>query len=155
MRTLSRRFVLASSLAVMAGGALAQPMGRGPGMMGRGPRMWHGFADAPAYLDGIKTELGITETQGDAWKTYADAVTAAATQMQALHRTMWEAMGTATWEERRDMMNRAFQARQQAFETVHQAAEKLLPSLTEVQRAKAQYILPGLARRGPRWRRRP
>jgi hypothetical protein len=56
-------------------------------------------------------------------------------------------MGTGTWEERRDMMNRMFEAREQAFDTVHGAAEKLLPSLDASQRAMAATRLPGLADR--------
>ena len=104
------------------------------------------FGGHAAYLAGIKTELGITAAQEDAWKTYAEFVNGTATQMQALHQSMWEAMNTATWEERRDMMNRAFQARQQAFQTVHDAALALLPSLSERQKGKADIILPGLAR---------
>lgn len=163
MRILSRR-LLVGGLGLLSGGAMAQPMGpggpgagtgpggpRGPGMMGRGGMGRH-FGDQAAYLDGVKAELRITEAQGPAWKTYADAVTAAGAQMQALHQSMWDSMGTATWEERRDMMNRAFQARQQAFQTVHDAALALLPSLTDLQKGKAEYILPGLARRG--WRHR-
>ena len=126
-------------------------MGGRPGMMGSGPGMMGRFGDSAAYLDGVKGELGITEAQGAAWKAYADTVSTAATQMQAMHASMWDAMGTATWEERRDMMNRAFQARQQAFQAVHDAAQALLPLLTDLQKGKAEYILPGLARR--RWRR--
>lgn len=174
MRTLSRRLLLVGGLGLLSGGAFAQPMGpggpgpgpgpgpvpggpRGPGMMGPGGMMGRGgmgrhFGDQAAYLDGVKAELRITEAQGPAWKTYADAVTAAGAQMQALHQSMWDSMGTATWEERRDMMNRAFQARQQAFQSVHDAAQALLPSLSELQKGKAEYILPGLARRG--WRHR-
>jgi len=77
-------------------------------------------------------------------------------QMQELHQTMFDAMATASWEERRDMMNRTFQARQQAFESVHGAADKLMTVLTSAQQTKARRILPGLAfgrgmmgRRGP------
>jgi len=171
MQTMSRRFMLAAGLSVLAGvavadHAVAQPMGPGPGgpgpgprgprgpggMMGHGPGMMGRLGDPAAYLDGVKAELRITEAQNVAWATYSDAVIGAATQMQAMHQSMWEAMGTATWEERRDMMNRAFQARQQAFQMVHDAAQALLPSLTDLQKGKAEYILPGLARRG--WRRR-
>lgn len=126
------------------------PGGMGPGGMGggMGGGMMGRFGDPATYLAGIKAELRITEAQEAAWKTYAEAVSGAAGQMQAMHQTMWEAMGTATWEERRDMMNRAFQARQQAFQIVHDAAQALLPSLTDYQKGKAEYILPGLARRG-------
>ena len=161
MRGFTRRMMITTSLGALAGVAMAQPMGVGPGgagpsgvgMMspGSGMMMRRGaappnFGDRAAYMAGIKAELGITAAQEDAWKTYAEFVNGTATQMQALHQSMWEAMNTATWEERRDMMNRAFQARQQAFQTVHDAALALLSSLSERQKGKAEIILPGLAR---------
>ncbi len=159
MRELTRRFLAAAGLGTVAVAAVAQPMGPGMmgggrGMMGGGPGMMgrgmgpQSFADAGAYLDGVKAQLGITEAQAGAWKTYADAVVGAWSQMQTLHQSMWESMPTATWEERRDMMNRAFQARQQAFQSVHDAALALMPVLSERQQGRAEVILPGLARRG-------
>ena len=46
-------------------------------------------------------------------------------------------------------MNQMFQARQQASDTVHEAATKLMSALDPGQKAKAQSILPGFAfRRG-------
>jgi hypothetical protein len=157
MNELSRRFLLTVSLGAMGAAALAQPgpggpgPGRpgpgGPGMMMRHGPMGPNFTDQATYLASLKSEIGITEAQEAAWKTYTDVVTGTAAQMQALHQSMWEAMGTATWEERRDMMNRAFEARQQAFQTVHDAALALLPALSERQKGKAEVILPGLARR--------
>jgi hypothetical protein len=66
-------------------------------------------------------------------------------QMQSLHQTMFDSMGTASWQERRNMMNQMFQARKQAFDTVHEAANRLLPALDPAQKAKAQTSLPGLA----------
>jgi hypothetical protein len=116
-------------------------MGRGLGM-GR-------MADPSAYLDALKAQLGITAEQATAWDTYAEVVKGQATQMQDVHRTMWDAMPTATWQERRDMMNRMFEARQQGFTAVHEAALKLEPALTAEQRTTAAGILPGLRSRGP------
>jgi hypothetical protein len=69
--------------------------------------------------------------------------------MQGTHQTMYDAMGTANWQERRDMMNRMFQARQESFDTLHTAAEKLLPALTQAQQTKAVRTLPGLVPHGP------
>jgi hypothetical protein len=104
----------------------------------------------------LKTELGITAEQEPAWKEYADTVSGVWEQMQGLHQTMFDAMGTASWQERRDMMNSMFQARQQAFDTVHEAANKLMSVLTPAQKANARRSLPGLGnatgmmgRRGP------
>jgi LTXXQ motif family protein len=104
-----------------------------------------GYSDPAGYLTALKADLGITPAQEPAWKEYADTVTGVVEQMQGVHQTMYEAMGTATWQERRDMMNRMFDARQQGFDTVHAAAEKLMASLDTSQRTKAATRLPGLA----------
>jgi hypothetical protein len=128
----------------MMGGAGGGMMGgRGGGMMGGG--MTAGGWDTDRYLDSLKHRLGITPAQEPAWKDYADTVSGIGQQMQGMHQTMFEAMGTADWDERRTMMNTMFQARQQAFGTVHEAAQKLLPTLSPKQQGQAQEILPGLA----------
>jgi hypothetical protein len=142
--------VLAVALTGVTATVTAQPMmgggpGRGPGMLGGGPGMMGGFGNTASYLASLKVELGISANQEAAWKNYADTVSGVQTQMQGLHQTMFDAMGTATWEERRDIMNRTFQARQQAFDTVHEAASKLMTVLTPSQQTKAQRSLPGLA----------
>ena len=118
-------------------------MGRGPGIMGGGQGMMGGAWNTGSYLDSLKTELGITASEEPAWKEYADTVSGVGEQMQGLHQTMFEAMGTASWQERRDMMNQMFQARQQAFNTVHDAAAKLISALDPTQKTKAQRLLPG------------
>ncbi|MDE2334280.1 MAG: Spy/CpxP family protein refolding chaperone [Rhodospirillales bacterium] len=167
-RRIARRAMLGSVLivAVAAPAAIAQmgygpgrgtmmsrgPGGMGPGMMGGAPmgpgmdgRRW----DVPGYLDALKRRLGITAAQEAAWKEYADTVSGVAEQMQGLHQTMFEAMGTATWHESQQMMNEMFQARQQARSTVHDAATKLLQDLSAEQKTAAEQVLPGLAfRRG-------
>ena len=159
MQTCARRAILAAALAAIGGTALAQP--HGPGMsggpgMGRGPALGR-MVDPSAYLDGLKAQLGITVAQTTAWDAYAEVVKSHAAQMQDLHRTMWESMPTASWQERRDMMNRTFEARQQSFAAVHDAALKLEPTLTAEQRTKAAGTLPGLLSASPmgpgrRWR---
>ncbi|MDR3537162.1 MAG: Spy/CpxP family protein refolding chaperone [Acetobacteraceae bacterium] len=157
MQSYTRRVLFGGMLAAIAGAALAQPPmlhGReGPGMMGPvaggGPAM---MGDPAAYLDGLKAQLAITRQQETAWGAYADAVKASTTQMQAMHQSMWPAMETATWQERRDMMNRALEARQEAYTAVHEAATKLDAVLTPGQRTKAATMLPGLrtpGRMGP------
>lgn len=151
-RLLIAGFVTAA-LAALALPAQAQPMGqRGPGGgMGRHGMM---MSDPASYLDGLKAQLKITTAQEDAWATYAAAVKDHATQMQAAHKTMFEAMGTATWQERRDMMNSMFATRQQAMTAVHDAAGTLAGVLTPKQRSQATGILPGMMGpgmgRGPR-----
>ncbi len=113
-----------------------------------------GFGDPAGYLDALKTNLGITPAQEQAWQGYADTVTGVAAQMQGAHQIMYDAMGTATWQERRDMMNRMFEAREKAFAAVHEAAQILLPSLTPPQRTRAAGMLPGLGGRGGAMTRR-
>jgi hypothetical protein len=155
----SRRLVLIGLALTGAGaaGVAAQPVGpgggmmsgqgrgpMGPGMMGRGGQRQY-YGDVGGYLEGLKAELAIKPDQETAWSAYAEAVQSAARDMQAAHKTMYEAMGTATWEERRNMVNGMLKTRQQSFDTVHAAAEKLLPELTPEQRSKAERRLPGLA----------
>lgn len=145
---IERRLLMAGLLFAGAMPAVAQPMGmgggRGPGMMRQGPMM----ADPAAYLAGLKAKLKITPAQETAWNAYAGAVTTHAEQMKAQHQTMFEAMGTATWPERRKMMDSMFATRQQAMTAVHEAAAKLSEALSPAQRQDAQGILPGLMGRG-------
>ena len=163
-RRMGRRLAVIGVLAA-AGGlpglALAQPAG--PGMMGGGygggrrgmmgggawgpmggPGMGRGVTNMPGYLDALKAQLIITKDQEPAWAEYAETVTGVATQMQGLHQSMATEMPNASWAERRKFMNQMFDARQQAAETVHEAAQKLLPALDPHQRDTAEAILPGL-----------
>jgi hypothetical protein len=55
-------------------------------------------------------------------------------------------MDTASWQERRDMMNRIFQEQPKIFDIVKQTAENLLPTLNALQRAEADQSLPGALR---------
>ena len=120
--------------------------GGGPGMMGGGgPGMMGGYWNTGTYLDALKSQLSITAQEEPAWKEYADTVTGTSQQMQGLHQTMFESMGTASWQERRSMMDQMFKARQQSYGAVHDAATKLLSALDPAQKTKAQSILPGLA----------
>ncbi len=165
-RTIGRRFLLGTTLAAFAGAAaaaVAQPAaGQGPGAMGGagagmmggggtgtmgsgGPGMMGGYWNTGTYLDALKTQLAITPSEEPAWKQYADTISGVGNQMEGLHQTMFESMGTASWQERRNLMNQMFQARQQAFDTVHAAATTLMSALAPAQKAKAQSIVPGLA----------
>lgn len=155
-RIIGRRFLLATTFATLAGGAAvaaAQPAaGPGPGMMGGGGTgmmggrgMMGGYWNTGTFLDGLKTQLAITPHEEPAWKEYADTISGIGEQMQGLHQTMFESMDTASWQERRNLMNQMFQARQQAFGTVQEAATKLMSALDPAQKAKARSILPGCA----------
>jgi len=140
MRNFGRRFMLGTTIAALAGltaGAIAQPatgpgrgpgggpgygmmgggqgmMGGGPGMMGGGGGMMGGSWDTAGYLDSLKSQIKITAKQGPAWNEYADTVSGVGQQMQALHQSVFDSVATASWQERRDMMNRMFQTRQQS-----------------------------------------
>ena len=113
-RAAGRRFLLTTTFAALASAAVvavAQPaVGPGPGMMGAGgPGMMGGGStgmmggswNTGTYLDGLKTQLAITPNEEPAWKEYADTVSGVGEQMQGLHQTMFESMGTASWQERR------------------------------------------------------
>lgn len=148
MVRLTAAVMLTGSVVMGASGlVLAQPM---MGGMMHGPdvgMMRHqdwSYSDPASYLAALKVDLGITTAQEPAWNEYVETVKSVSVQMQGTHQTMYEAMGSASWQERRDMMNRMFETRQQAFNTVHAAAEKLLPSLDAAQQKKAANRLPGL-----------
>lgn len=137
--------------------ALAQPYGPGPGGRmgpGMGPGMGMGrgamaFGNIDDYLASLKTRLAILPAQEAAWAGYAATLKEAATQLQGVHQTMWDAMDTADWQERQGMMNRALESRQAVFDSVRTAAQKLAPALTPTQRDQAAWMLPGLRARGP------
>jgi Spy/CpxP family protein refolding chaperone len=120
-------------------------MGGATGMMGNRPGTMGGAWNTTNYLDDLKTELGITTKQEPAWKVYADTISGVSEQMRAMHQTMLDTAGNGSWRERRDHMNGMFQARQQAFDTEHRAANKLMSVLSPGQKAKARATLPGLA----------
>jgi len=163
--TIGRGFMLSTAIAVFAGVAtvaVGQPAngpgpggpgygmmgggggGPGRGMMGGGGGMMGYAWNTGSYLESLKSQLGITAKQEPAWKDYADTVSGVGERMQGLHQTVFDSMGTASWQERRNMMNQMFQARQQAYDTVHEAADKLLPALSPAQKSIAQNVLPGL-----------
>jgi hypothetical protein len=103
----------------------------GPGMMRgqMGPGTHRGPGSAqfdPARIDTLKTELGITAAQESVWTKYTKAVQDAATSMKAARDNIRE------------------QAQKQ-HETVQTAANELLATLDDTQKAKAQQALPGLA----------
>lgn len=116
--------------------ALAQS--QTPGGPGFGPSFMHGagpggrmaffgpgaggFGDPASHLAAIKTELGITPAQEQAWNGYAKTVQDTAAAMQA--------------------------QQQKAFETVKTAADKMSASLDDAQKNRAAYLLPGSAGHG-------
>jgi len=145
---------------MMGGGMGPGMMHGGPGMMGghgmmgggHGP---HGVAfDPSTHLDALKTTLAITPGQEAAWTEYTKTVEETATSM---HTAVEGTQGGDPHAFFTEMHER----QQKSFDAVKAAADKLLASLDEGQKTKAQEILPGLASHhgpmggsfGPPWMR--
>lgn len=135
--------------------------GMGPGMMmqqmanasgsGMGPGMMTGgtpgaiFAD-PAQIETLKKELGITATQEPAWTKYTKAIQDAATAMKTAREGVDpDAMSKLSSQDRFAFMTKIREQGQKQFETVKTAANELLATFDDTQKAKAQQTLPGLA----------
>jgi len=138
-----------AALAIFVGlasvAAAHDPAGPGRGPIAPNPGAVDSAWNTGSYLAALKSELGITARQEAAWKDYAGATLSAGTEVQDQQSMISAAMRSASWPERRNMMNQMLQARQPAFDTVHQAASRLVPALDPDQQARARSILPGLA----------
>jgi len=122
----------------------------GPGMrgaMGPGMRGDSGFTFLdPARIDTLKTELGITAAQGPAWTKYAKTLQDAATAMKTAREGINpETVSKLNPQDRFASVTKIREQGQKQFETVKTAANELLTTLNDTQKAKAQTILPGLA----------
>ncbi len=123
--------------------------GMGPGMMGHGP-MQGAFGNPATHLASLKTELGITPAQEQAWDTYAKTVEDTATPMRAQHQGFdMTKIHSMSPQDRQTFITQQQEQHQKAFETVKGAAEKLLTALDDTQKTKAKEILPGLRTPGP------
>ena len=120
----------------------------GPGMRGQmGPGM-HGGPGLtqfdPARIDTLKTELGITAAQEPAWTKYAKAVQDAATAMKTTREGVDpNTVSKLSPADRFAFVTKIREQAQKQFETVKTAADELLATLDETQKAKAQTTLPG------------
>lgn len=103
---------------------------------GRGP--FGAAGDPSVHLDTLKTELSITADQEAAWAAYTKVMTDTATSMRA-------AVEGASTADRQALFATMQEQMQTSFDAVKVAAEQLLVSLDETQKAKAEQILPGLA----------
>ena len=123
-------------------------MGQGMhGQMGQGMRGGPGqtFFD-PARIDTLKTELGITAAQEPAWTRYAKAVQDAAATMKTTREGVNpETVSKLTPAERFAFVSKVREQAQKQRETVQTAANELLATLDDTQKAKARETLPGLA----------
>jgi hypothetical protein len=114
---------------------------RGPGFQG-GPRF---AAFDPARIDSLKTELGITAGQEPAWTKYTKTVQDAATAMKTARAEFTTKADKATPQDHFAARTKIREQAQKQFETVKTAADELLATLDDAQKAKAQNTLPGLA----------
>lgn len=120
-------------------------MGQGQHMMGW-PMMggMMGMMSGPV-LEGrlayVKAELGITETQAAAWKSYADAVQGRMTTMLSTHQAMWQTMQSGTAIERMSAHTQAMEAMTESLKALKPATEALYGVLLPDQRRKADLLL--------------
>lgn len=134
---------------------MGQGMGPGMGMMrhgggGMGPGMMHDGAGPigldPARLATLKTELSITAAQEPAWTKYAKTVEDAAAAMKTTRAGINpDTVGKMTPQDRFAFMSKIREQAQKQFAAVRTAAEELLATLDDTQKAKARQTLPGLA----------
>jgi hypothetical protein len=122
----------------------------GPGMRGQtGPGMHGGAGQAqfdPTRIDALKNELGITAAQEPAWDKYAKAVQDASTAMNLAREGLDpNTVSKLSPADRFAFMSKIREQAQKQFETVTTAADELLATLNDTQKAEAQEILPGLA----------
>ncbi|RKE65774.1 Spy/CpxP family protein refolding chaperone [Pseudorhodoplanes sinuspersici] len=122
----------------------------GPGMRGQMGRGMHGSPGLtqfdPAQLDTLKTELGITTAQEPAWTKYTTALQDAATTMKTTREGVDpDAVSKMSPQDRFAFVSKIREQGQKQFETVKTAANELLATLDDSQKAKAQDTLPGLA----------
>ena len=143
------------------GPGMMQHMGQGmgPGMAkgmmqhrggGMGPGMMHGGAGPtpfdPARLETLKTELGITAAQEPAWTKYAKTLQDAAATMKTTREGVDpDTVSKMTPQDRFAFVTKIREQAQKQFAAVKTAAEELLATLDDAQKAKAQQTLPGLA----------
>jgi hypothetical protein len=116
--------------------------------MANGPMMGH-FGDPASRLAALKTELGIKPEQTAAWDAYAKVVTATATeQRDHAQHTDPSIMRNMKPEERQRHFTAMQSQREAAQAKVKAAAETLVATLDDTQKAKAGTSLPGLATAG-------
>lgn len=129
----------------MGPGMMMQGMGRGmgPGMMPGGPGL--AFAD-PTQIESLKKQLDITTAQDAPWSKYVKTLQDAAAAMKATRETVDPATASKmTTQDRIAFVTRIREQALKQFETVKTAADELLATLDDQQKAKALEILPGLA----------
>jgi hypothetical protein len=134
--------------ATPGGGSHGQRMGWGPmmggmdgSMMGRGPMTGGPGRHVEGRLAFLRTELGITDAQEDAWNDYADAVRSAAGAMQQMHDTMMSGAMPSSLPERLEWREQMMSTRLETLRTLREAAVPLYEALGEDQQRVADDIM--------------
>ncbi|MEA4838080.1 MAG: Spy/CpxP family protein refolding chaperone [Rhodospirillaceae bacterium] len=144
-KTFSGFAALLIALGVATGGAMAAGPDGKTGPMDRGFDCMRGDVDRTEWL---KERLAITKDQENAWSTYVKALET--NRPVPMHELMSrEEFHKMPLAERQAFMAKRMEEGEAHFAAVKQAAEALLPSLSDYQKGKASEILPGLAEPGP------
>ena len=129
--------------------------GMGHGMMGHGmgPHMMRG-TPGPGFdaedIDELKAELGITPAQELAWSKYVKVVQDATTAMQSPREGVdAQAVSKMSPADRFAFVSKRREQGEKQREAVKTAANELLATLDDAQKAAAADILPGLIPFGP------
>jgi hypothetical protein len=142
------------------GPGMMHMMQKGSGMMHQqGPGMGHrmtqqdgpsfSFGD-PTQIESLKREIGITAAQEPAWNKYAKAIQNASTTMKTTREGVDPtAVSKMTPQDRYAFVTKMREQGQKQFDSVKTAADELLATLDDTQKAKARDTLPGLASFGP------
>jgi len=125
-----------------------------PGMRGQTGHDTRGGPDLaqfnPAQIETLKTTLGITPAQEPAWNKYAKAVQDAATTTRTTREGVdRDAVSKMNPQDRFAFVTKMREQGQKQFDTVQTAANELLATLDDAQKAKASETLPGIASFGP------
>lgn len=144
-KTFSGLAALLIALGVATGGAMAAGPGGKTGPMDRSFGCMRGDVDRTEWL---KERLAITKDQEAAWAAYVKVLEAnrPAPMPETMSREEFRKLPLA---ERQAFMAKRMEEGEKRFTAVKEAAETLLPSLSDYQKGKASEILPGLAEPGP------
>lgn len=135
---------------MMGKGMMQGDMMQGGNMAGRCPMMGmmmnseNGDTHAAGRVAFIKAELGITESQQDAFDGYASALKNNLEDMHAMRSRMMSAMQSETPVERLSGHIDMMQGRLATLKQVKPALEKLYGVLSEAQKEKANKVLTGM-----------
>ena len=119
-------------------------------MNGMGPGMMHGRAGLglahPAQLETLKTELGITPAQEQAWSKYAKAVQDAAVTMKTTGESVDpDAVSKMSPADRYAFVSKMREQGQRGSAPSRRQPTSCCATLDATQKAKASDILPGIA----------